>query len=256
MYLTALLHGLAPMPSADPELRQNLSQLGNTELHNMLRELDSESAAALHMNDRIRVIRAIEITKLSRIARSQSSSRHAFLQQLLRAVILVPCWRRDRLSERIRQRCRRMLEQGLIEETRTTIAKYGDDLNVLRAPGYRQARQFLRGELQLPEVDLKMFQHTRQYAKRQITYWRNEPPKRGWLCLPEQDFKRDKMSRLRSAKPAADFKSLALTIPQLLVRLSDMVSKPLERNQVWFLDGEQLFSEPRSGGQPWIQRLQ
>jgi len=184
LYLTALLHGLAELPPGDAELRAELEDERSEDLHARLAALDPTSAARLHVNDRIRVIRAIESTLHGGRPAALAHGEHRFADVRYPAAIFVLARERLDLYERINRRAAEMVERGLLTETGDLIAQYGERLPVLRTLGYAQAAAVLRGELDIADLPESIAQATRRFAKRQVTYWRNEPTKRGWRTVP------------------------------------------------------------------------
>jgi tRNA dimethylallyltransferase len=183
LYLRALLEGLFPGPQRSEELRIKLrdrvQKNGTEHLHRILRRLDSSAANRIHANDVPKVIRAIEVC----LASSQSSRQnmtelwqqgreplHGF--RILRLGLNPD---REILYARINQRAANMFDQGLIAETERLLAKYGAQARPFASLGYKQALQFLRGELDRESALSAARQAHRNYAKRQITWFRREP---------------------------------------------------------------------------------
>jgi len=191
LYLRALLEGLFPGPQRSEELRDRLraraEKRGTEHLHRILRRLDSSAANRIHANDVAKVIRAIEVCLASRQSSSRSSpstSRRNMTElwkegrEPLRGFRILRLGLnpdREGLYARINQRAAKMFDQGLIAETERLLEKYGEQARPLASLGYKQALQFLRGELD-PESALTAAQQAhRNYAKRQITWFRREP---------------------------------------------------------------------------------
>jgi tRNA dimethylallyltransferase len=183
LYLRALLQGLFPGPQRSEELRIQLrdrvEKNGTEHLHRILRRLDSLAANRIHANDVPKVIRAIEVCLASRQSSRQNMTElwqqgreplHGF--RILRLGLNPD---REILYARINQRAANMLDQGLIAETERLLAKYGAQARPLASLGYRQALQFLRGELDRESTLSAAQQAHRNYAKRQITWFRREP---------------------------------------------------------------------------------
>jgi tRNA dimethylallyltransferase len=187
LYLTGLLHGLAELPAADDKLRAELESLSNEELVARLSSSDSAAAKRLHPNDRVRLIRAIEGSELTGEPMSVRHARHNYRETLYRAIVVVPLWPRVELYRRIDERTVAMVEGGLLRETRGIIERYGEAAAVLDALGYAEARKVMQGELMESALVPAIAQATRRFAKRQMTYWRNEPLKRGWSVRPRGD---------------------------------------------------------------------
>jgi tRNA dimethylallyltransferase len=215
LYLRALLEGLFPGPQRSEELRRRLRrrlrQRGSEHLHKLLTRLDAPAAAAIHPNDAPKLIRAIEVCLLARRPMSELWQRGREPLRGFRVLRLGLNPERSLLYERINQRARRMFDEGLVEETRNLLARYGasapaprpDEHEILssastlpggtRRPGgrryvvsweppaalnslgYRQAAQLLSGELDREQAIAAAQQGHRNYAKRQMTWFRREP---------------------------------------------------------------------------------
>jgi len=184
LYLRALLEGLFPGPQRSEELREQLresaARRGPGHLHGILRRLDSEAAGRIHANDVPKLIRAIEVCLASRGKMSELWQQGRDALQGFRVVRVGLDPDRAALYERINQRARQMFEAGLIEETERLLQKYGAEARPLGSLGYRQAAQFLRGEFTREEAVQAAQQAHRNYAKRQMTWFRREPEVR-WL---------------------------------------------------------------------------
>jgi tRNA dimethylallyltransferase len=183
LYLRALLQGLFAGPQRSPALRdrllRNAETRGPLSLHRILKRLDPASAARIHANDTAKVVRAIEVTLAASRPMSEAwkQGREALTGYRILRLGLDPV--RLQLYERINARARAMFAQGLIEETRELIARYGR-MPVLDSLGYHQAAQHLAGALTLEQAIAAASQGHRNYAKRQLTWFRREPDVR-WL---------------------------------------------------------------------------
>ena len=192
LYLRALLEGLFSGPQRSEELRNKLraraENRGTDHLHRILRRLDSPAANRIHAHDVPKVIRAIEVCLASR----QSSGRTS-------RITMTELWQQGReplhgfrilrlglnpereiLYARINQRAAKMFDGGLpggglIAETEKLLAKYGDQARPFTSLGYKQAVQFLHGEVDRESSLAAAQQAHRNYAKRQITWFRREP---------------------------------------------------------------------------------
>lgn len=179
LYLRALLDGLFAGPERSEELRQTLRERaqkkGSQHLHKILVRMDAAAAHRIHPNDTPKLIRAIEVCLASRRPMTnQWQDGREPLQgfRILRLGLDPP---RPDLYARINQRVVKMFEQGLIEETRRLVAKYGESARPLTSIGYRQVMQLLKGELTEPDAVTAVQQAHRNYAKRQMTWFRREP---------------------------------------------------------------------------------
>jgi tRNA dimethylallyltransferase len=179
LYLRALLDGLFPGPQRSEELRERLRQRveknGTDYLHRVLRRLDPDAAAKIHANDVPKLIRAIEVCLASRQKMTElwKQGRDPLTGFRILRLGLNPD--RDALYAKINLRAERMFDSGLVEETRRLLAKYGDAAGPLASLGYKQAMQLLRGELDRKAALQAAQQAHRNYAKRQMTWFRREP---------------------------------------------------------------------------------
>lgn len=181
LYLRALLDGLAPAPPRDEALRERLRTRDAVWLHRVLERLDPAAAKAIHANDKPKVIRSLEVTLTARQPQSQqwSAGRDALEGYRVLRLGLAP--ERAALYARINQRAAGMFARGLLEETRALRERYGDACRSLGALGYAQAMAVLRGEATLDEAVAAAQQGHRNYAKRQLTWFRREPEMQ-WLA--------------------------------------------------------------------------
>lgn len=175
LYLRALLEGLAPAPPRDEALRERLRTRDATWLHRMLQRLDPIAAKAIHANDKPKVIRSIEVTLAARTPQTQqwAAGRDALEGYRTLKFGLAP--ERTALYARINQRASAMFERGLIEETQALRERYGDDCRQLGALGYAQAAAVLSHNLTREQAIDAAQQGHRNYAKRQLTWFRREP---------------------------------------------------------------------------------
>jgi tRNA dimethylallyltransferase len=179
LYLRALLEGLFPGPPRSEELREKLrarvDDRGAAHLHRILRRLDAAAAERIHGNDVPKMIRAIEVCLAARRPMTELWEQGRETLQGFRILRLGLNPERESLYARINQRAARMFDQGLIEETKRLLAKYGEKARPLASLGYKQAVQFLRGELDRKSALAAAQQAHRNYAKRQMTWFRREP---------------------------------------------------------------------------------
>ena len=180
LYLRALLEGLFPGPQRSEELRERLragaAERGSLYLHKVLRRLDPAAADKIHANDTPKLIRAIEVCLASRNRMTQlwAQGRDPLKGYRILRIGLNPV--REKLYDRINLRAQQMFATGLVEETQGLQERYG--ATQVPAPldslGYRQARQYLRGELTVEQAIAAAQQGHRNYAKRQMTWFRRE----------------------------------------------------------------------------------
>jgi len=181
LYLRALTEGLMMVPARQEGLRARLARSrerhGEGWLHRMLRRLDPASAARIHANDAAKLIRAIEICQAIRRPMSEvmvipvQAKNPLTGFRLLRIGLNPP---REELYERLNRRASAMFAAGLVEETRPLLALYGP-VKALDSLGYRQALTVLSGAMNDQEAIASAQQGHRNYAKRQMTWFRREP---------------------------------------------------------------------------------
>jgi tRNA dimethylallyltransferase len=178
LYLRALLEGLFPGPERSEELRERLrarqQQRGAEWLHRILQRLDPQTAANIHPNDTPKVVRAVEVCLASREPMSELWKKGRDPLPGFRILRLGLNPERNALYSRINERARRMFDNGLVEETRRLAEKYPGAW-ALASLGYKQAAQYLRGEIDLKLAIWAAQQAHRNYAKRQMTWFRREP---------------------------------------------------------------------------------
>jgi tRNA dimethylallyltransferase len=192
LYLRALIDGLFPAPAQKPGQRERLRKLAATRgpayLHRLLTRLDPTAAAAIHLNDVPKVVRAIEVSLAAEgpLTQQWQRGRDALTgYRILRLGLNPP---RTRLYERINHRAAAMFDRGLIEETERLLARYGKDCRPLTSLGYAEATAVLKNELTREQAVAQAQQGHRNYAKRQLTWFRREPGMH-WLegCGGDED---------------------------------------------------------------------
>lgn len=189
LYLRALLDGLFPGPERSEDIRARLlakeSSRGKGYLHRLLRRMDAAAAANIHANDTPKIVRAVEVCLAGREKMSElwKQGRDPLSGFRIIRVGLDP--ERSQLYDRINRRCEQMFSDGLIDETRALRDRFPALLSVPNSPlnalGYRQAVALIRGELSAAEAISAAQQAHRNYAKRQLTWFRKEPDVR-WVA--------------------------------------------------------------------------
>ncbi len=175
LYLRALLDGLFPAPPRNEPLRTKLRTRNSAHLHRILTRLDPAAARLIHANDTPKLIRAIEVTLAARqpITRQWQSGRDPLTgYRILRMGLDPP---RPELYARINHRAAQMFDSGLVEETTQLVERYSFDIRPLTSLGYAQAVAVLRQELTLDDAVKLAQQGHRNYAKRQLTWFRKDP---------------------------------------------------------------------------------
>lgn len=185
LYFKALLEGLSPMPPSDPKIRAQIEQeaakSGWPAMHAQLAEIDPECAVRLHPNHSQRISRALEVYRISGKPMSewQAAEGQGLLDSYRWIQVAVAPQERSVLHRRIAERFDKMLRIGFIEEVEALFRR-GDlheDMPSIRAVGYRQVWQYLKGEISASEMREQGIAATRQLAKRQLTWLR------GWHAL-------------------------------------------------------------------------
>lgn len=181
LYFRALEHGLSRLPAADPEVRKQLEQkaaeIGWPAMHDILREKDPQAASRIHPNDPQRVQRALEVIAISgeRMSDLQAKKPGDTLDYRLLKIIISP-EPRSVLHQRIERRFDLMIEAGFVDEIKRLFARPDLDAGMpsMRAVGYRQGWEWLQGEITFDQMRDKAIFATRQLAKRQLTWLRQE----------------------------------------------------------------------------------
>jgi tRNA dimethylallyltransferase len=179
LYLRALLEGLFAGPPRFEELRERLRRAherrGARYLHRLLQRLDPAAAAGIHANDIPKLIRAIEVCLASRSKMTELWQRGRAPLPGFRILRIGLNPERNALYSRLNRRAAAMFERGLLEETRAVWERYGKCALALNSTGYKQVVQFLRGEIDRKTMIWAAQQAHRNYAKRQLTWFRREP---------------------------------------------------------------------------------
>ena len=187
LYLRALTEGLFAGPARQDDLRERLrksaQKRGSAWLHRVLMRLDAARAAEIHANDTAKVIRAIEVClagrrPMSEVLGQPDEARDPLTGFRLLRIGLDPP--RAELYARLNRRCEQMFAAGLVEETRGLFVRYGP-VKALDSLGYKQALALVRGAMSEAEAIQAAQQGHRNYAKRQMTWFRREPEVR-WIA--------------------------------------------------------------------------
>lgn len=172
LFLQALASGLDPLPPADPEYREKLEGIlkndGVDTLAQRLKLIDPEKAAAMDLKNPRRVIRALEILHAGPILVDKSTQ----IERTFKVISLSLNLDREELYQRIDKRVDQMMEAGLLEEVKSLLP--WRDSSALQTVGYRELFDHIDGIYSLEDAVEKIKQHTRNYAKRQLTWFRNK----------------------------------------------------------------------------------
>ncbi|MGB3203890.1 MAG: tRNA (adenosine(37)-N6)-dimethylallyltransferase MiaA [Crinalium sp.] len=178
LYIKAIVRGMKiPRVAPQPELRSQLSSLGQTQLYAMLQQVDLTATEKIHPNDPVRTLRALEVFYVTGRPISEQQGENPPSYPILQ--IGLDC-DRTQLTKRIAQRTEQMIAAGWEAEVKTLIEKYGSELPLLDTLGYREMKQYLAGDISLNQAKELTVLHTRQFAKRQRTWFRAYPAIEGF----------------------------------------------------------------------------
>jgi len=200
-YMKALYHGLPPQIPRNPEYRKELLKKEEKTpgtLHAQLKKLDPQAAARIHPRDRVRLVRALEIHHVTGQLPSQvwQKVERPLEADFLKLALYLP---RQELYARINARAEKMVKKGLVEETQRILAMgYSPQLKSLQSIGYKEAILYLQGRLSLEEMLREIQKKTRNYAKRQMTWFKKEGFQ--WH-LPQPDKIAEKVGRWIEGEP-------------------------------------------------------
>lgn len=175
LYISAITQGLFPSLPPSKKLREELcKKYSLSELYQKLQEIDKEAASKLSPNDKFRIVRALEVfylngEKISMLRKDKT------VKNEYNIIGLGLNMERNLLYEKINHRVNMMFEDGFVEEVKNLLAMgYHENLSSMRSLGYKQVVKYLKGEMSLEEVKISMMKETRDYAKRQITWFKNK----------------------------------------------------------------------------------
>lgn len=173
LYIKSIVRGLKiPRVAPMPELRSQLVELGQSQCYAMLQQVDRSVAEKIHLNDSVRTLRALEVFYVTGRSISEQQGENPPNYPILQ--IGLDC-DMEVLVDRIKQRTEQMLESGWLTEVEYLCQKYGCDLPLLNTLGYQEMKQYLAGDIKLEAAKELTILHTRQFAKRQRTWFRAYP---------------------------------------------------------------------------------
>ncbi len=184
LYVRSLTKGLSSAPAGDERLRQELLSMGKEKLFSELQSVDPESAQRIRPNDLVRLVRALEVFRLTGEPLSQHNRRHGFKDEPYACLKFCLTRPRDELYNLIEARTKRMLDDGLVGEVESLFSLgYCTTHRPLQSIGYKQIALYLEGKLSLAEAVSLIQQETRRFAKRQFTWLRHDTDNI-WVELP------------------------------------------------------------------------
>lgn len=178
LYIQAIVDNLQiPIVKPDKKLRNKLEKLTNQELLQQLKKIDPLTAATIDLNNKRRLIRALEVCLKTKKPFSQQRKKGQPLFDVCQIGLKL---NKKILERRINQRVEQMIKMGLIKETKKLAKKYSLDLPAMSGIGYQEISQYLQGKINLGQAKALIKQHTRQYAHRQMT-WFKKDQRINWL---------------------------------------------------------------------------
>lgn len=174
LYFRILLENYdMPRVEANPQLRAELENLSNEELFEKLSNIDKISAEKIHQNNRVRVIRALEVSLTT--GKPFSSIKGVKENKYDVEWFFPEIESREILYNRINIRVDMMIKDGLVDETKNLLLKHGRIKNLVNTIGYQEIIQYLDGNISIENAIEQIKQNTRRYAKRQLTWFRRNP---------------------------------------------------------------------------------
>jgi len=178
-YLRAILHGLFPVSASDTDIREQLKEelklKGEDALYNKLCLCDPSAALRIHPNDTYRVIRALEVFQITGQPMSEFQQEHSFSECPYNTLKFCLNMDREKLYDRINSRVEQMIQEGLLEEVKMLLDRgYSEDLKSMQSIGYRHMIEYIKGLFSWDETIYNLKRDTRQYAKRQLTWFRKD----------------------------------------------------------------------------------
>ncbi|MEH2424593.1 MAG: tRNA (adenosine(37)-N6)-dimethylallyltransferase MiaA [Nostoc sp.] len=173
LYIRSIVQGMKiPRVAPQIELRSQLESLGQHQLYAILQQVDPVAAQKIHANDSVRTLRALEVYYVTGYPISGQQGENPPNYPILQIGLDCDV---ENLGGRIQQRTDEMIANGLVAEVEYLCQKYGADLSLLNTLGYQEIKQYLAGDISLNEAKELTILHTRQFAKRQRTWFRAYP---------------------------------------------------------------------------------
>lgn len=184
LYIKALLYDYTFLKQEET-INNDYSQYSNEQLFEMLKQLDFQSSLSIHPNNRKRVIRALDMAKSGSSKSEQEAKQEHKLLYDVKIISLT--MDREKLRSRIDQRIEIMLNQGLLDEINYLFSKYPYDLHCFQGIGYKEFIPYYKNIKTLQECIEDVKTHTKQFAKRQYTWFRNQMPV-DWYDIENKDY--------------------------------------------------------------------
>ena len=180
LYMKVLTRGICPGAPADREVRERLmieeQGRGLGQLHEELSRVDPLLGDKIHPNDRQRILRALEVYRISGTPLSHWQKQHRFEKTRYRTIKIFLCRDREELYARINQRVLDMMDMGFLDEVQRLLEMgYGPELKAMQSLGYKQLSEHLSDKSSLETAVYQIQRETRRYAKRQMTWFRGDP---------------------------------------------------------------------------------
>ncbi|MBH8577547.1 tRNA (adenosine(37)-N6)-dimethylallyltransferase MiaA [Nostocaceae cyanobacterium CENA369] len=173
LYIRSIVQGMKiPRVAPHQELRSQLESLGQIQLYSMLQQVDAVAANKIHTNDSVRTLRALEVFYITGKPISEQQGENPPDYPIFQIGLDCDV---EQLRLRIHKRTEQMIADGLVAEVEYLCQKYGADLPLLNTLGYQEIKQYLAGNISLDEAKELIVLHTRQFAKRQCTWFRAYP---------------------------------------------------------------------------------
>jgi len=179
LWIRALIRGLVEVPQVDPDLRKRLEAgaeaQGTEALHTRLAAVDPLTAEAVHPNDLVRIVRALEVYEQTGVPLGKLRQEHALGEPRYRAVFVVIDMDREQHDAVVTARVQSMLDAGWVDEVRALRERWSDEVRPFGSVGYREVLAHLRDGVPLDETQRLVRKSTRTYARRQRTWFKGEP---------------------------------------------------------------------------------
>ncbi|MGF1600489.1 MAG: tRNA (adenosine(37)-N6)-dimethylallyltransferase MiaA [Thermosynechococcaceae cyanobacterium] len=196
LYIKAIVQGLQ-IPRVGPQVELRSQFPDQPQSYEWLQQIDPDAAGKIHPHDRVRTLRALEVFYVTGIPLSRQQGHRPPSYPILQ-IGLDDGQDLDLHTQRIEQRTHHMIDQGWLVEIQTLIEKYGADLPLLNTLGYQQMKQHLQGKISLAEAISLTVLHTRQFAKRQRTWFRADPSI-AWFAAAEPHLRSQVEAKLSNA---------------------------------------------------------